>query len=173
VWRLLISTQISNSPHTGAIAIDPRGAVVGPVERAFMSTPSTPARSFRDRYSVSGAKDDGATFVWADSLRTDQPCFRRVRLTSAGDQLRNSRADEDRNEAQSAGRLREQLLLLACASVADEPRLWTPLELAPSPSATQRLRPACRWPAACTPRTPPSADDVVPLRAPAARLRLA
>jgi transposase len=36
---------------------------------------------FRDRHSVAGAKDDRRdAFVLADSLRTDRPSFRRLRL---------------------------------------------------------------------------------------------
>jgi hypothetical protein len=37
-------------------------------------------RSFLDRYSVSGSKDDRRDALLADSLRTGQPCFRRVSL---------------------------------------------------------------------------------------------
>ena len=100
---------------------------------------------------MSGAKDDRRdAFVLADSLRTDQPCFRRVRLNDPQViQLRElSRVDEDlqREGNQLANRLREQLhrfymqALELCPS-ADEPWLWTLLELAPSPSVAQRLRP--------------------------------
>ncbi|MEO8181859.1 MAG: transposase [Deltaproteobacteria bacterium] len=36
---------------------------------------------FRDRHTLSGAKDDRRdAFVLADSLRTDMPAFRRARL---------------------------------------------------------------------------------------------
>jgi transposase len=100
---------------------------------------------------MSGAKDDRRdAFVLADSLRTDQPCFRRVRLDDPRViQLRElSRVDEDlqREGNQLANRLREQLhrfyvqALKLCPS-ADERWLWTLLELAPSPSVARRLRP--------------------------------
>jgi transposase len=138
-----------------AVAIEvPRGAVVETlVERGFHVYAINPKQldRFRDRYSVSGAKDDRRdAFVLADSLRTDQTCFRRVSLDDPlVIQLRElSRADEElqREANQLANRLREQLhrfyvqTLKLCPS-ADEPWLWTLLELAPSPSIAQRLRP--------------------------------
>lgn len=75
---------LADDPGQVAIAIAiPRGAVVETlVERGFLYAinPKQLDR-FRDRYSVSGAKGDRRdAFVLADSLRTDQPCFRRVRL---------------------------------------------------------------------------------------------
>ena len=138
-----------------AVAIEvPRGAIVETlVERGFHVYAINPKQldRFRDRYSVSGAKDDRRdAFVLADSLRTDQPCFRRVSLEDPlVIQLRElSRVDEElqREGNQLANRLREQLhrfyvqALTLCPS-ADEPWLWTLLELAPSPSVAQRLRP--------------------------------
>jgi transposase len=146
---------LADDPGQVAIAIEiPRGAVVETlVERGFHVYAINPKQldRFRDRYSVSGAKDDRRdAFVLADSLRTDQPCFRRVRLDDPQViQLRElSRVDQDlqREGNQLANRLREQLhrfyvqALELCPS-ADEPWLWTLLELAPSPSVAQRLRP--------------------------------
>ena len=147
--------ELADDPGRVAIAIEiPRGAVVETlVERGFQVYAINPKQldRFRDRYSMSGAKDDRRdAFVLADSLRTDQPCFRRVRLDDPRViQLRGlSRLDEDlqREGNQLANRLREQLHrfyvqgLKLCPS-ADEPWLWTLLELAPSPSVAQRLRP--------------------------------
>ena len=100
---------------------------------------------------MGGAKDDRRdAFVLADSLHTDQPCFRRVRLDDPQViQLRElSRVDEDlqREGNQLANRLRDQLhrfymQALKLCPAADEPWLWTLLELAPSPSVARRLRP--------------------------------
>ncbi len=143
------------APEHLAVAIEiPRGAVVETlVERGFHVYAINPKQldRFRDRYSVGGAKDDRRdAFVLGDSLRTDQPCFRRVMLDDPlVIQLRElSRIDEDlqREGNQLANRLRDQLnryfvqTLKLCPS-ADEPWLWTLLELAPSPIVAQRLRP--------------------------------
>ena len=123
------------------------------VERGFHVYAINPKQldRFRDRYSMGGAKDDRRdAFVVGDSLRTDQPCFRRVRLDDPQViQLRElSRVDEDlqREGNQLANRLRDQLhrfyvQALKLCPAADEPWLWTLLELAPSPSVAQRLRP--------------------------------
>ena len=144
-----------DDPGQVAIAIEiPRGAVVETlVERGFHVYAINPKQldRFRDRHSVAGAKDDRRdAFVLGDSLRTDRPCFRRVRLEDPlVIQLRElSRVDEDlkRESNQLANRLREQLhrfyaqALKLCPS-ADEPWLWALLELAPSPSIARRLRP--------------------------------
>jgi len=145
---------LADDPGQVAIAIEiPRGAVVETlVERGFHVYAINPKQldRFRDRYSMSGAKDDRRdAFVLGDSLRTDQPCFRRVRLDDPQViRLRElSRVDEDlqREGNQLANRLREQLhrfyvQALELCPGADEPWLWTLLELAPSPSVAQRLR---------------------------------
>jgi len=147
--------ELTDDPERVAIAIEvPRGAIVETlVERGFQVYAINPKQvdRFRDRYGMSGAKDDRRdAFVLADSLRTDRPCFRRVRLDDPRViQLRElSRVDEDlqREGNQLANRLREQLhrfyvqALRLCPS-ADEPWLWTLLELAPSPGVARRLRP--------------------------------
>jgi transposase len=147
--------ELADDPGRVAIAIEiPRGAIVETlVERGFEVYAINPKQldRFRDRYSMSGAKDDRRdAFVLADSLRTDQPCFRRVRLDDPRViQLRElSRVDEDlqREGNQLANRLREQLhrfyvQALKLCPLTDEPWLWTLLELAPSPSVARRLRP--------------------------------
>jgi transposase len=89
---------------------------------------------FRDRHTVSGAKDDRRdAFVLADSLRTDMAAFRRARL---GDpllvQLRElSRMQEELKADRIAlgNRLREQLhryfpQVLALGSVYDARWIW-------------------------------------------------
>jgi hypothetical protein len=77
--------ELADDPGRVAIGIEiPRGAIVETlVERGFQVYAINPKQldRFRDRYSMSGAKDDRRdAFVLADSLRTDQPCFRRVQL---------------------------------------------------------------------------------------------
>jgi hypothetical protein len=96
-----------------------RGAVVETlVERGFHVYAINPKQldRFRDRYSMSGAKDDRRdAFVLGDSLRTDQPCFRRVRLDDPlVIRLRElSRVDEDlQGEGnQLADHLREHVVI--------------------------------------------------------------
>ena len=109
---------LTDDPGQVAIAIEiPRGAVVETlVERGFHVYAINPKQldRFRDRYSMGGAKDDRRdAFVLADSLRTDQPSFRRVKLDDPRViQLRElSRVDEDlqREGNQLANRLRDQL----------------------------------------------------------------
>ncbi len=94
--------ELADDPEHVAIAIEiPRGAIVETlVERGFHVYAINPKQldRFRDRHSMSGAKDDRRdAFVLADSLGTDQPCFRRVRLDDPRViQLRElSRVDED------------------------------------------------------------------------------
>ena len=75
----------AGQPQRVAVAIEvPRGAIVeGLVERGFHVFAINPKQldRFRDRHSVAGAKDDRRdAFVLADSLRTDQPSFRRLHL---------------------------------------------------------------------------------------------
>ena len=70
-----------HQPQRVAVAIEmPRGAVVELlVERGFAVFSVNPKQldRFRDRHTVAGAKDDSRdAFVLADSLRTDEQCFR-------------------------------------------------------------------------------------------------
>jgi hypothetical protein len=76
-------TLSAGQPERVSMAIEvPRGAIVeGLVERGFHVFAINPKQldRFRDRHSVAGAKDDRRdAFVLADSLRTDQPSFRRL-----------------------------------------------------------------------------------------------
>ena len=78
-------TVSAGHPQRVAVAIEvPRGAIVeGLVERGFHVFAINPKQldRFRDRHSVAGAKDDRRdAFVLADSVRTDQPSFRRLHL---------------------------------------------------------------------------------------------
>src|SRR3989442_338332 len=130
------------------VAIEvPRGAIVeGLLERGFHVFAINPKQldRFRDRHSVAGAKDDRRdAFVLADSVRTDQPSFRRLQLDAPHLLLLRelSRAEETLLEEfrRSANRLREQLYrfypqMLQLCSAADEPWLWDLLHLAPTPA---------------------------------------
>lgn len=141
-------------PELVAIAIEiPRGAVVEClVERGFHVYAINPKQldRFRDRHTVAGAKDDRRdAFVLADSLRTDRPCFRRVVLDNpVVIQLREiTRIDDDLGEDLNrlANRLREQIhrfypQLLSLSPSANEPWLWSLLELAPTPADGGRLK---------------------------------
>jgi transposase len=141
-------TVSGGQPHRVAVAIEvPRGAIVeGLVERGFHVFAINPKQldRFRDRHSVAGAKDDRRdAFVLADSLRTDQPSFRRLHLDAPQLLLLRelSRTEETLLEdfRRSANRLRDQLhrfypqMLQLCAA-ADAPWLWDLLELAPTPA---------------------------------------
>src|SRR5215470_2613961 len=135
-------------PQRVAVAIEvPRGAIVeGLLERGFHLFALNPKQldRFRDRHSVAGAKDDRRdAFVLADSVRTDQPSFRRLQLDAPQFLLLRelSRAEETLLEEfrRSANRLREQLhrfypQMLQLCSAADEPWLWDLLDLAPTPA---------------------------------------
>ena len=135
-------------PQRVAVAIEvPRGAIVeGLLERGFHLFALNPKQldRFRDRHSVAGAKDDRRdAFVLADSLRTDQPSFRRLQLDAPQLLLLRelSRAEETLLEEfrRSANRLRDQLhrfypQMLQLCSAADAPWLWDLLDLAPTPA---------------------------------------
>jgi hypothetical protein len=81
-WLLTLS---QGQPQRVSVGIEvPRGPIVeGLMERGFHVFAINPKQldRFRDRHSVAGAKDDRRdAFVLADSLRTDRPSFRRLRL---------------------------------------------------------------------------------------------
>ena len=146
-------TLSAGQPQRVAVAIEvPRGAMVeGLVERGFHVFALHPKQldRFRDRHSVAGAKDDRRdACVLADSVRTDQPSFRRVHLEEPQLLLLRelSRAEETLLEAfrRSANRLREQLhrlypQMLQLCSAADEPWLWGLITLAPTPAHAMLL----------------------------------
>lgn len=132
------------APERVAVAIEvPRGPIVETLlERGFHVFALNPKQldRFRDRHTVAGAKDDRRdAWVLADSLRTDQPSFRRVH---ADDplvvELRElARLDDDLREELSrlSNRLREQLqrfwpdVLVLCPA-ADEAWFWALLDQA-------------------------------------------
>jgi transposase len=141
-------TVSAGQPQRVAVAIEvPRGAIVeGLVERGFHVFAINPEQldRFRDRHSVAGAKDDRRdAFVLADSVRTDQPGFRRLQLEEPQFLLLRelSRAEETLLEEfrRSANRLRDQLhrfypRMLQLCSAADAPWLWDLIDLAPTPA---------------------------------------
>lgn len=91
-------------PERLAVGIEtPRAAVVETLlERGIAVFALNPKQldRFRDRHTVGGAKDDRRdAYVLADSLRTDQPSFRRVKLSSA-----------QFVELRELGRLRDELM---------------------------------------------------------------
>ena len=131
------------APERVAVAIEvPRGPVVETLlEGGFHVFALNPKQldRFRDRHTVAGAKDDRRdAWVLADSLRTDQPRFRRVHFDDPLIiELRElSRLDDDLREELSrlSNRLREQLQrfcpeTLALCPAADEPWFWALLDL--------------------------------------------
>jgi transposase len=144
---------VGADPTSLAAAIElPRGAVVETLTESgfpvFSINPKQLDR-FRDRYSPAGAKDDSRdAFVLADSLRTDQHCFRAVRLDEPDViRLRElSRLDDDlRDEFRRlSNQLREQWhrffpqLLELCPST-DEPWVWEVFRAAPLPALAAHL----------------------------------
>ncbi len=136
-----------------AVAIEvPRGPVVETLLEqgisVFAINPKQLDR-FRDRHTVAGAKDDRRdAFVLADSLRTDAPAFRRVRLGSPVLlQLREASRMHDELKAERVAlgnRLREQLQryfpqVLQLDTVHDASWLWDLLEIAPEPELARKL----------------------------------
>jgi transposase len=141
-------TLSAGHPQRVAVAIEvPRGAIVeGLIERGFHVFAINPKQlaRFRDRHTMSGAKDDRRdAFVLADSVRTDQPSFRRLQLDEPQLLLLRelSRAEETLLEEfrRSANRLRDQLhrlypQMLHLCSGADASWLWDLIDLAPTPA---------------------------------------
>jgi transposase len=147
-------TQLCHgAPQSAAVAIEiPRGAVVESlIERGFCVFAINPKQldRFRDRHTVAGAKDDRRdAFVLADSLRTDQPLFKRVQVDEPMIlHLRElSRLDDDlrQDHTRLLNQFHEQLAryypqLLALSPVADEPWLWDLLEIAALPEQGAKL----------------------------------
>ena len=143
-WLLEITRK---APYSVAVAIEvPRGAVVESLLeqnfRVFAINPKQLDR-FRDRHTVAGAKDDSRdAFVLADSLRTDLPLFKPLRIEDPAIlHLRElSRLDDDLRQdynrvlnqfREQLGRFYPQLLSLSPGS--DEPWLWDLFEMAPLP----------------------------------------
>jgi transposase len=130
----------------------PHGAVVEALlERdvaVFHINPKQVDR-FRDRESVSGAKDDRRDArVLARALCTDFDCFREV-LAAAPEIVRLRELSRERDDLVSdlgaaANRLRDQLVryypqALRLSPAANDPWFWEVLELAPTPPEAVHL----------------------------------
>jgi transposase len=131
-----------------AVAIEvPHGAMVESLIdnnlTVFAINPKQMDR-FRDRHTVAGAKDDDLdAFVMADSLRTDQRCFHRVKLQEPAllrlRELSRMEADLQTDRNRLTNKLWEQLRryypqMLKLSPAANEVWLWDLLEAAPLPS---------------------------------------
>ena len=145
-------TGVATVDHVAIAAETPRGLIVESImERGYPVFSINPKQldRFRDRHTVAGAKDDRRdAFVLADSLRTDQPLFRRLARESA-DIIRFrelSRLEDDliQDHGRLINQLREQLhryfpQLLQLSAAAEDPWLWDLIEIAPVPSAARKL----------------------------------
>jgi transposase len=133
----------------------PRGALVEMlIEHGFLVYAINPKQldRFRDRHFPAGAKDDRRdAYVLATSLRTDVQCFHCVRTDEpAVIRLRDlSRLDDELRLSfnRHCCQLREQLQryypqILEMSSSANEPWIWSLLEIAPTPEAAAKLTPA-------------------------------
>lgn len=149
-----IAEQTKQPADRVGVAIEvPRGAIVESLaERGYAVFSINPKQldRFRDRHSVAGAKDDTLdAFVLADSLRTDLHCFQPVHI---GDPLiirirELSRIEDDLRQDWSrlTNQLRDQLhryypQMLHLNPAADEPWLWSLLELVPFPTQACTLK---------------------------------
>lgn len=148
----LLELVDGNAAQLGVAIESPRGPVVEMlIERGIAVFSLNPKQldRFRDRHTVAGAKDDRLdAFVLADSLRTDQPKFRRVRLGSAElvelRELGRARDELMAERLALGSRLRELLhryfpQVLELGSVYESRWIWTLLERAATPEAAQRL----------------------------------
>lgn len=141
VERIAVSIEVPRGPLVEAF-LEHRWAV-------FSINPKQLDR-FRDRHTVAGAKDDSRdAYVLADSLRTDQHCFRRVAADHpAVVRIRElSRAEESvgADLRRTVNQLYQLLLryypqLLRLSATPDEPWLWALLEIAPTPKLGAKLK---------------------------------
>ena len=130
----------------------PRGALVETLmERGLAVYAINPKQldRFRDRHFPAGSKDDRRdAYVLATSLRTDRRCFHRVR-TDEPDIIRLrdlSRLDDDLRLSfnRHCCQLREQMQryypqMLVLSPAANEPWIWSLLEIAPTPQTGAKL----------------------------------
>ena len=137
-----------------AVAIErPHGALVEMMLDRHIAVYSINPKQldrFRDRHTVSGAKDDRLdAYVLGDSLRTDLHLFRRVNIDDPlVIQLREfSRMKDDLQEelGRLSNRLREQVYrffpqMLKLCPAANEPWFWELLERIPTPAAAKSAR---------------------------------
>lgn len=152
-WLVAVT---GDKPDAIAVAIEvPHGPVVETLlERGFPVFAINPKQldRFRDRFSVSGAKDDRRDgHVLADSLRTDRQAFRRLSMNDpVVVELREwSRMAEDlkRERCRSVNRVREQLWryypqMLALQSDLGADWFLELWRLVPTPDKAKRTRKA-------------------------------
>jgi transposase len=150
----LLKTSSAADPGQIDVAIEvPHGPVVETlIERGFTVWVLNPKQMdrFRDRYSVSGAKDDSRDArVMASALRTDRHCFRQLAVSDPIIvELREwSRITQDLTAERTAlvNRLRQQLWRYFPAFLELEADLGAPwtIELwqaVPTPEAAKRVR---------------------------------
>jgi len=91
-WLLALVALTSSHPQRVAVSIEvPRGPLVEALlERQYAVFSINPKQldRFRDRFSVAGSKDDSRDdLVLAESLRTDQHCFRWLLRSTRGVRL--------------------------------------------------------------------------------------
>lgn len=140
-------------PERLAVALEaPRVAIAETlIERGLAVFAINPKQldRFRDRHTAAGAKDDRRdAYVLADSLRTDEPSFRRIELGSA-----------ELVQLREFGRLRDELMAerlalgnrladhlhryfpaaLQLGSVYESRWIWALLEQATAPQSARRL----------------------------------
>jgi transposase len=142
-----LNELVGGNAASVAIAIEtPRGAIVETlIERGFHVYSINPKQldRFRDRHTVAGAKDDRLdALVLADSVRTDQHCFRFIQIDDPLTiQLREaSRMEDDLREEASCltNRFRDQLhryfpqILKLCPNPS-KPWIWDLWKLSPTP----------------------------------------
>lgn len=149
-----LRARVDDPAELGVALELPRDPVVDALLQAgFVGFSLNPKQldRFRDRHSIAGAKDDQRdAWTLAVSLRTDRGAFRRiladapwlVRLREATHVLDDLKRELQRGTNQVRSLLiryhREPLKL---SPAADEPWFWDLLELAPTPSSANRLRP--------------------------------
>jgi transposase len=145
--------KAGGAPASIAVAIEtPRGAILETLmDRGIAVFAINPKQldRFRDRHTVAGAKDDRRdAYVLAHSLRTDRPCFRRVRTDDPRvveiRELVRMHEDLTKEVTALGNRLREQVhrffpQVLALGSVYDDAWIWDLLELVPTPTDVPSL----------------------------------
>ena len=152
-WLQSLEELAPGDPQQVAVAIEvPRGPLVEALlERKYAVFAINPKQldRFRDRFSVAGAKDDERdALVLADSLRTDQHCFRAVALDAPEIIRIRELARTEENIAADLRRTANQLYqlllryypqILELCAFPDEPWLWALLEAAPTPQRGAKL----------------------------------
>jgi transposase len=143
-----LTARSGGHPERVAVAIElTRGAVVeGLLARGFAVFGINPKQldRFRDRYTVAGAKDDRRdALVLGDTLRSDRGRYRRLAVSGAQRialralvETQEELVDEVRRLANRLRAVLERYYpqMLTLAPAADEPWLWTLLELVPTPA---------------------------------------